>query len=100
MPIYSYHCPIHKEFEVQQSIKDPSLDWCPECTKSDDNKTEYHCKKCDVRWGASNGDFEKTCKTCNLQDNVELEFPKPTKLISLSSFVLKGGCWAKEGYSK
>jgi|ERR1700722_10250524 len=98
MPIYSYHCPIHKEFEVQQSIKDSPLDCCPECVKSDENKIEYHCKKCNDRWKVPGIDGENICATCGDSEHTELVFPKPSKLISLSSFVLKGGGWASEGY--
>lgn len=33
MPTYMYICREHKEFEVQQSIKDPPLKKCPQCEK-------------------------------------------------------------------
>lgn len=33
MPIYEYSCPIHKVFEVTQSIKDEPLKECPTCKK-------------------------------------------------------------------
>lgn len=64
MPTYLYECPVHKEFEVQQSIKDPPLQECPTCKKEG------------------------------------LKSAPPKKLIGLSSFILKGGCWAKDKYSK
>jgi len=31
MPLYEYMCPKHNEFEVQQSIKDDPLEFCPQC---------------------------------------------------------------------
>lgn len=63
MPSYLYSCDKHKEFEVQQSIKDEALKECPFCK----------------------------------QEGVKNALP-PKRLISLSSFILKGGSWAKEGY--
>ena len=64
MAIYDYECSICGTFEVQQSIKDPPLDECPNCKK--DGKTSG----------------------------------KPTKLISKTSFILAGGGWAADKYSK
>lgn len=37
------------------------------------------------------------CPTCKKEG---LKSLPPKKLISLSTFVLKGGCWAKDKYSK
>ena len=68
MPTYMYECVQHKEFEVQQSIKDPPLTECPHCKKEGESAVKQ------------NG--------------------PPKKLISLSSFVLSGGCWAKDKYSR
>lgn len=62
MPTYAYHCDFHKEFEVQQSIKDPPLQECPKCKEN------------------------------GVKSN------PPKRLISLSSFHLKGGGWAKDNY--
>jgi putative FmdB family regulatory protein len=98
--IYEYKCDIHGVFEVQQSVKDPPLEFCPECVKSDKNKIEAHCKKCNSRWKALEINTLADCKNCcfsNLSE-IEITFPKPKKLISLSSFILKGGGWANEGY--
>jgi putative FmdB family regulatory protein len=62
MPTYTYFCKVHKEFEVQQSIKDPPLTECPKCKKKGKKSSP------------------------------------PKRLISLSSFQLKGGGWGSEGY--
>ena len=32
MPIYTYKCPVHDEFEEEHSIKD-KLEFCPHCQK-------------------------------------------------------------------
>lgn len=101
MPTYLYYCPIHKNFEVQQSIKEEALNSCPQCILSDENKTDFHCTKCDARWGLSREEkLSKVCKSCGLHDCVEKVFPKPKRLISATSFILQGGGWARDNYSK
>lgn len=103
MPVYNYFCTFHKEFEVQQSIKEDALEQCPKCVE--DGRLEYHCKKCDNRWAVDKDTFKdrkpvddpNTCRACFSEDT-EHNVPKPKRLISLSSFVLKGGGWASEGY--
>lgn len=97
MPYYDYKCNIHGVFEVQQSIKSDPLHECPKCKQ--EGIFEYHCKSCDNSWIFS----EKSevsivnCFDCKDQ-NVEKRSLKPTRLISLGSFVLKGGGWANTGY--
>lgn len=57
---------------------------------------EYKCLNCDKEFEllVSYKDFDKVmyCPKCNSKD-VE-------RLISKYSFILKGSCWAKDGYSK
>jgi len=60
--IYEYECEKHGVFEVEQSVKDSKLEFCPHCAKE------------------------------NIQTVVK-------KLISKSSFVLNGNCWARDNYS-
>lgn len=108
MPTYSYFCEIHKEFEVQQSIKDEPLEACPKCIKY--GVIKYHCKSCDASWFYPKGEADYSgvpnsmwnppiCVSCNSND-IESLLSKPKKLISLSSFSLKGGGWGSTGYSK
>lgn len=59
---------------------------------------EYKCEEC--------GEFEVEQKIsddplsfCPLCKEKGKESPPPKKLISLSSFALKGGGWADSGYS-
>ena|ERR1700743_820348 len=101
MPVYLYNCPIHNNFETQQSIKDDELESCPQCELSDENKIDLHCTKCNKRWGLSREErLSKVCKFCGAHDCVEKVFPKPKKLIAATSFILQGGGWASSGYSK
>lgn len=39
MAFYEYECPVHKVFEVQQSIKEDALKHCPKC-KEEGNEVE------------------------------------------------------------
>jgi putative FmdB family regulatory protein len=99
MPVYDYKCLIHGVFEVQQSIKDAPLEECSKCAQ--DGITEYYCKFCDSSWMPSENEQFKLnvkCINCSGVDNIIIRVPKPKKLISLSSFILKGGGWASEGY--
>jgi predicted nucleic acid-binding Zn ribbon protein len=103
MPIYSYSCQFHKEFEVQQSIKDDPLEECPLCIK--EGRLEYHCKKCNNIWTICDDTYKEIkpidspniCRGCFSEDTIS-SVPKPKRLISLSSFILKGGGWSSEGY--
>lgn len=104
MPVYLYNCKIHGEFEEQQSIKDPPLEACPKCVSA--GIVEYYCPTCDLTTGYSTeakdifdvipNPAHTKCGVCDIQS--ETRFPKPKKLISLSSFQLRGGGWASEGY--
>lgn len=101
MPTYAYSCAVHGEFETQQSIKAEPLKECPQCVS--EKVFELHCDHCDFSWRPNASieiyDMEQTayCKGCN-KPTISLRHPIPKKLISLSSFSLKGGGWAKEGY--
>lgn len=115
MPTYNYFCKVHKEFEAQQSIKDPALEACPKCVN--EKLVEHHCKACDTSWPLEDrkltfnetvdlfdnniepsGLWDSTiCINCNSSE-VETCHPKPKRLISLGNFILKGGGWASEGY--
>jgi len=59
---------------------------------------EYECKIHGIfeEWQSINDLPLEKCPQCE-KDGLESE--KPKKLISLSSFQLIGGGWAKEGYS-
>jgi putative FmdB family regulatory protein len=55
---------------------------------------EYHCKKCDTDFEKEQGMDDprvKTCPTCKSR--------RVDKLVSKTSFSLKGGGWASEGYA-
>ena len=95
MPTYTYFCKVHKEFEIQQSIKDLPLKECPAC--KEEGIVQYTCNFCKSSW-ISNIDVKLSCKTCGSGD-VTHNYVIPKKLISLSSFILVGGGWAKQGYS-
>jgi hypothetical protein len=105
MPTYTYYCNVHKEFEIEQSIKDDLLEKCPLCIN--DGYVEYNCKTCDNRWSINNNSYKdaksldktSTCRAC-FSENTEQIFTKPVRLISKSSFILRGGGWASENYSK
>lgn len=88
MSRYDYECKTHGMFEATQSIKDPPLESCPKCVE--ENILEHHCKSC-------NSILKDELKCCESKD-IELRHPKPKRLISLSSFSLKGGGWADSGY--
>jgi predicted nucleic acid-binding Zn ribbon protein len=109
MPTYTYFCEVHKEFEIQQSIKDPPLEECPQCSKA--GIIEYHCPICDAKWIQEDDEFNFktikepsiTCISCatskqNWDIGLEKRIPKPKRLISASNFILVGGGWASEGY--
>ena len=56
---------------------------------------EYECKSCKEIFEVVQSitdDPSAVCQKCNTISN--------NKLISGSSFILKGGCWAKDQYSK
>ena len=57
---------------------------------------KYHCFKCEVSFEVEHGikeDPEVKCAICESSEHV-------IRLISRTSFVLKGKGWAKDGYSK
>lgn len=94
--IYEYLCKIHGVFEVQQSMKELPLENCSKCLQEEN--IEYHCKDCDSSWISNIDEKNKLCECAST--NLEKRSPKPKKLISLSSFTLKGGGWASTGYNK
>lgn len=109
MPTYCYFCPIHNEFEIQQSINDPPLNECPQCVA--DFNLEYICNECGAHWLITNNlnnineltKSDNNCVNCNnsnIKSPINSRFIKPKKLISLTSFVLVGQGWAKDNYSK
>ena len=106
MPTYDYKCKIHGVFEAHQSIKAAPLDECPKCVQA--GLIEHHCKLCDASWVYPKSEAEALgvpddawgapiCINCNSKE-VEQRSPKPTRLISLGTFILKGGGWGSEGY--
>lgn len=102
---YEYECRYHGVFEAQHSINDPPLSCCPTCISS--GCMEYCCLKCNKTWqcsdpartepGTNKQNHPTTCQYCG-EDQISYSRPQPKRLISLSSFALKGGGWAKEGY--
>ena len=59
---------------------------------------EYQCKKCGQIMDVNHSPFDENkamlfCPNCDRMRPVK-------KLISMSSFILKGGAWAKDGYAK
>lgn len=121
MAMYDYECKIHGEFEVIQSVNDDPLENCPQCIN--DGYSEYYCSICDMSIVAkedSSGcpinetlvlikesDISKgICSECSISfrpngifENFKKRLLKPQKLISKSSFILKGGGWGSSGYS-
>lgn len=74
MPFYEYLCDEGHEFEVEQRITEDALIVCEHnCTD------EGHVKWC--------GETEVCGAPCH-------------RLLSKSSFVLKGGGWSGDGYAK
>jgi len=104
--IYEYKCDIHGVFETQQSVKDEPLDRCPKCVE--EGLVEYHCEHCNSTVGIPDEleidhiyHMDRNniiCKGCGAE--LAPQWRKPKKLISLSSFSLRGGGWASSGYSK
>lgn len=95
MPSYLYSCSVHKEFEIQQSIKDSPINICPQCIE--EKLTTFKCKDCNAKWKHSDKIDSSKCKKCD-KKNIEQNPPKPKRLISPSNFVLVGGGWAKDNY--
>ena len=63
---------------------------------------EYECKKCGERIEVMQRISEDPLKKCSLEtckDKKKVCGGKLKKLISSTSFSLKGGGWAKDGYS-
>lgn len=56
---------------------------------------EYTCKACNLEWTTEQRITEDPLTVCPLCHQ-----PTAVRLISGSAFVLKGGGWAKENYSK
>lgn len=55
---------------------------------------EYHCDTCGE-------DFEEVCKIgCHVDNCPYCGTPKPRRVVSQSSFRLKGGGWEKDKYTK
>ena len=63
---------------------------------------EYECQKCGERIEVMQRISEdplKKCSTENCKDKKKAGSGELKKLISSTSFSLKGGGWAKDGYS-
>ena len=61
---------------------------------------EYKCNKCDHQFETMQGINDEPLKTCPKDKCPKKKHSKGelTKLISQTSFALKGGGWAKDGY--
>lgn len=56
---------------------------------------EYECGECKHEWASEQSikdDPEKRCPKCGKET--------AKRLISRSGFILQGGCWSTDGYSK
>ena len=62
---------------------------------------EYKCEKCDERFEVMQRISEEPLATCPKDKCPKKRHGKGklTKMISQTSFTLKGGGWAKDGYS-
>lgn len=115
MPTYTYKCPIHGEFEVEQRISDPKLQTCPQAVGRSELERGHRLRKL----GACAG--ESLSHRVLLQPEHGARVRRATqkfsdviygggfriyscgspveRLISPgTSFVLKGQGWAKDGY--
>lgn len=59
---------------------------------------EYLCHQCNQEFTATQKMSDEPLSECPLCREEGKDSPPPQKLISLSSFQLKGGGWASEGY--
>lgn len=73
MLTYLYECPKHGEFEHQHSITE-ELEFCPFC--------------------------QSECQTDLIVVSPQVPHKVKRLIASGSTFILSGGGWAKEGYSK
>lgn len=81
-----------------QSISAPPLEECPKC--KEEGRLQWVCDGC-AAVAYSVKDVEiPICSTPNCQGKLSSQPVKPKKLISLSSFQLVGGGWARDLYSK
>lgn len=77
MPIYTYKCPIHGEFEVEQRVTDPKLGSC--------GRVVVVSEVAAYMLGIPRG--ETVCGA-----------PVERLISDGTSFALKGPGWAKDGY--
>jgi len=56
---------------------------------------EYTCEACGHKWEADQGIKDEPLKECP-----ECKAAKAKRLISGGAFILMGGCWSQEGYSR
>jgi|ERR1019366_4620715 hypothetical protein len=114
MITYTYKCLYHGEFETEHKINEKLTD-CPQCKS--EGKFESYCSKCDRSWDPedrllidmirfvervdSGGGEDYYCTNCRTDEGVIRRTPQVIRLISGGgSFILNGGCWAKDSYSK
>lgn len=59
----------------------------------------YECRSCgttkDIVRGIKEDEVKPKCENC-----FELGNPEMQRVITPTTFILKGGCWAKDGYKK
>lgn len=62
---------------------------------------EYQCSNCSskVEVIQSYDDPAPTCDKCSLTENTENTGSVMVRMLSKTSFILKGGNWYKDGYS-
>ena len=84
MPIYCYKCESCKaEIEIEQKINDPPP----------------YCEKCCVSEGFIQALREKGSSQEVIDAALSTRVPM-VRQISITSFILQGGGWFKDGYSK
>lgn len=95
--IYEYDCKYHGVFEVMQKMSDLPLESCPKC--EEEGRLMRECNDCHATVSFPKESIINHCGSCNSTNLSEPVTPKPVKLISLSSFQLVGGGWARDLYS-
>ena len=124
MPTYTYRCPVHGEFEVEQRITDPKLERCPYnyWGVALRETTDYGSPEDNARWqsakyhalaapSAQSAARETLGHYANVYPTRAYEVVAVHDLLdavcgasierlisSGTSFALKGSGWAKDGY--
>lgn len=60
----------------------------------------YYCEVCDKEFEVQQSVKDEPLQECPTCKENNKNSPPPKRLISQTSFQLKGQCWAKDSYSK